>query len=225
MSLIELSDPIDDLPLTFRLRALNGEAKGLVILLHGVGSNENAMASLASAMPAHLQVALVRSPLAMGPHAYGYFRVNFTNAGPVIDAVAAEASRQRLKYFVEQLQLKIGLTPSQTVIAGFSQGGIMSAGLSLTEPSLVRGFGILCGRILPDIAPLIASGEALKKLSALVIHGTQDSTLPIEWADKSVACLQSLGVPLEHKRYEAQHELTPLMIKDVVSWVKTIMDI
>jgi phospholipase/carboxylesterase len=221
---MQFSDPIDDLPLIYRSRALIGQAKGLVILLHGVGSNENAMVSLASAMPAHLQVVLVRSPLVMGPHAYGYFRVNFTKTGPVIDAVAAETSRQQLKYFVEQLQLKIGLTPSQTVIAGFSQGGIMSAGLSLTEPSLVRGFGILCGRILPEIAPLIARGEALKKLSALVIHGTQDSTLPIEWADKSVACLQSLGVPLEDKRYQAQHELTPLMIKDVVSWVKTILD-
>ena len=67
------SDPIEDLPLTFRLRTTKGAAKGLVILLHGVGSNENSMAFLARSLPQDLHVALVRSPLAMGPSAYCTF--------------------------------------------------------------------------------------------------------------------------------------------------------
>ena len=48
------SDPIEDLPLTFRLRTTKGAAKGLVILLHGVGSNENSMAFLARSLPQDL---------------------------------------------------------------------------------------------------------------------------------------------------------------------------
>ena len=217
------SDPIEDLPLTFRLRTTKGATKGLVILLHGVGSNENSMAFLARSLPQDLHVALVRSPLAMGPSAYCYFRVNFTSEGPVIDEVAAESSRRQLIEFVQLLESRIGVSPSQTIIAGFSQGGIMSAGLSLTTPSLVRGFGILCGRILPEIAPLISIDKFLKNLSALVVHGTLDQTLPMAWADKSVAWLQRLGVPFEDKRYEAQHELTPFMIRDVVSWIQVTL--
>ena len=217
-------DPIEDLPLTFRLRIAKGEARGLVILLHGVGSHENSMAFLGRALPEDFHVALVRSPIAMGSSAYCYFQVNFTPSGPVIDEAAAESSRQQLIDFVALLQSRIGVPPSKTIIAGFSQGGIMSAGLSLTQPSLVRGFGILCGRILLEILPRIANDEALKKLSALVVHGTLDQTLPIAWADKSVAWLKSLGVPYEEKRYEAQHELTPLMIRDVVQWIKTSLD-
>jgi len=219
-----ISDPIEDLPLIYRLRVTKGEGKALVILLHGVGSNENSLIALASALPENLNVALVRSPLTMGPGAYCYFRVNFTIAGPVIDEVAAESSRHQLIEFVERLQSRMGVSPSETIIAGFSQGGIMSAGLSLTMPSLVRGFGILCGRILPEIEPLISNDEALKTLSALVVHGTLDQTLPIAWADKSVAWLESLKVPFEHKRYEAQHELNATMIRDTVNWVQSTLE-
>jgi phospholipase/carboxylesterase len=215
----------EDLPLQYRLRPAKGVAKGLVILLHGVGSNESGLIPLAAQLPEELDVALVRSPIAMGPSAYCAFRVNFTNAGPVIDAPAAEASRQLLAQFITQLQARLSIAPEKTIVAGFSQGGIMSAGLALTEPQLVRGFAIISGRILPEIAPLIKEGDGLKHLSALILHGTQDGTLPATWADKSALWLRALGVNFVDKRYQAQHEITPQMANDFVVWVSTTLGI
>lgn len=40
---------IDDLSLSYRLRLAEGPAQGLVVLLHGVGSNEVSMTGLAAA--------------------------------------------------------------------------------------------------------------------------------------------------------------------------------
>jgi phospholipase/carboxylesterase len=217
------SEPIEDLPLTYRLRLNEDNPRGLVILLHGVGGHENSMAFLARALPDDLKVVVVRAPHLMSPSGYCFFKVKFTANGPVIDEKAAEASRLQLIQFVELLQARLNVSPLETIIAGFSQGGIMSASLALTAPERVRAFGILCGRILPQIEPLIASEAARHQLSALILHGTLDQTLPIEWADKSSVWLNKLGVPLEDKRYEAPHELTPAMIQDTVHWVRSIL--
>jgi len=72
--------------------------------------------------------------------------VNFTAAGPVIVETEAEQSRQTLLRFVEQLQSVYSIAPRKTVIAGFSQGGILSASVALSAPDLTAGFAVLSGR-------------------------------------------------------------------------------
>lgn len=211
---------VEDLGLAYRLRPAEGPAEGLVILLHGVGSNETTLSGLAANLPDQLAVALVRSPLAMGPNAFGFFAVNFASAGPRIDADAAEASRRRLAAFVAALQARTGIAPARTIVAGFSQGGIMSAGLALTEPARVAGFGLLSGRILEEIRPLIAPRAALAHLGALVAHGEADQVLPVARAEASVALLEELGVPRVLRRYPGVgHEIPLAMAEDFRAWV------
>jgi phospholipase/carboxylesterase len=119
---IDFSPLIDDLPLAYRYRPAVGQPIGLVILMHGVGSNEDSLLGLGSFIPNNLSVVLVRSPLTMEPGANSAFSVSFTANGPKIDTAAAEASRQRLLRFIPELQLRYGVTSDQTLIAGFSQG-------------------------------------------------------------------------------------------------------
>lgn len=219
----QLPPLVEDLSLAYRLRPASGEPAGLVVLLHGVGSNEASLAGLAALLPASLSVALVRSPIPMGPASFSAFAVNFTASGPVIDADAAEASRVRLLAFIAELQARTGIAPGKTVVAGFSQGGIMSAGAALTRPQAVRGFAILSGRILPEIAPALASPEALAQLDALIVHGSFDDRLPVSWADRSHAWLKELGVRFEDRRYPAGHEVTPQIARDFVEWTTGLL--
>jgi phospholipase/carboxylesterase len=106
-----------------------------------------------------------------------------------------------------------------TVIAGFSQGGIMSASVGLTSPADVAAFAVLCGRILPEIDPLIAPRDALSALHALVMHGRSDDKLPVAWANTADAKLTALGVPHDTQLYDAGHELTARMAGDFSRWV------
>lgn len=220
---IDFSPLIDDLPLAYRYRPAVGQPIGLVILMHGVGSNEDSLLGLGSFIPENLSVVSVRSPLTMAPGAYSAFSVSFTANGPKIDTAAAEASRQRLLRFIPELQLRYGVTSDQTLIAGFSQGGIMSASLALTAPKCVRGFAILSGRILPEIEPLIARAEDLQHLSALVIHGKNDDRLPYFWAEKSTELLQAHGIPSHLLNYGIGHEITHEVATDFASWVRNIL--
>ena len=187
--------------------------KGRLLLLHGVGSNEANLASLAGSLPDDLEVLLLRGPLQIGPQGFAWYEVNFTSSGPSFEYQQAEASRQLLKRFIE------ALPRLPTVIAGFSQGGIMSASLGLTEPELIKGFALLSGRMLREIEPQIASAERLQPVSAFIAHGNRDGVLPVEWANEADAWLKRIGVVHEAHFYDMAHEIVAEELADFSHWL------
>lgn len=200
------------------VRPATGPAHGLVVLLHGVGSNERSLQALAYGLDKRLQVVLPRAPLAFGPDAFGWFTVQFGAQGPVIDPAQAEASRLLLIDYVRALQAEHGVDAAHTLVAGFSQGGIMSASVSLTAPQVARRFAILSGRILPEIAPHVPADIATRGVRGLILHGEQDSKLPFALATAAAARLQALGVDHALHGYPADHTLTAAMQADFNAW-------
>jgi phospholipase/carboxylesterase len=215
------------LPLAHRVRMpANGSAKNspCLILLHGVGANEANLVGFAQQQDPRLVVILARAPLTFGPNQYGWFNVNFTAIGPVINAEQAEQSRQTLIEFIDALPAAYGIDAAQIWVAGFSQGGILSASVGLTRPDKVAGFGILSGRILPEIAPLIASTDALKDTHAFVSHGIDDGKLSINYARTAKNVLSESGVQLTYHEYDAEHELNASMQRDFIEWITAQLD-
>lgn len=207
--------------LAYRVRpAQTGAGKApCLLLLHGVGSNESGFVELARQMDARLTVILLRAPLVLAPNRFAWFPVNFTAAGPVIDEAQAERSRRLLVNFIAALPASCDIDPGQVWIAGFSQGGIMSASVAMTVPSAVAGFGILSGRILREMLPQAAPREQLARLQAFVSHGVQDQTLGIHFAHHAREVLEELGVPLEYREYRGGHTLDAAMAGDFQRWL------
>src|SRR6516225_7411273 len=110
----------------------------LLLLLHGIGSNEQDLYGLAPFLDQRFLIISVRAPNTLGPGSYEWFEADFTLQEPV---TAYDAD------------------PKQVYLMGFSQGAIMSASVALTRPELVAGVVLMSGRILPEIRPLIASNE------------------------------------------------------------------
>ena len=130
--------------------------------------------------------------------------------------------RKTMIEFVQKLHVIHGVPARKSVIAGFSQGGIVSASVALTSPESVAGFGILSGRILPEIATVTAERERLNGLHAFVGHGDFDSKLPVVWAERSDRLLQQLGVETVSKRYPIDHTISIAMHDDFQAWVKSV---
>lgn len=198
-----------------------GTPQALLVLLHGVGANEQSLAGLAAQQDPRVQVLLPRGPLAFAPGAHGWFQVRFGPDGPVIEPEQAEASRQLLIDFVAAQQARLGIGPAQTLIAGFSQGGIMSASVALTAPRAVAGFGVFSGRILAEIESLIPADVGAHGLHGLVTHGRLDSKLPFALAERAAARLAHHGVAHTLQAYDADHALTPAMQADIRRWIDT----
>lgn len=201
-------------------RPAQGPAQGLVVLLHGVGSNEQSLLPLASAIDPRLHVLLPRGPVVFGPQAFGWFTVRFDAQGPVIDPAQAETSRLLLADWLAGQQQRLGLDARQTALAGFSQGGIMAASVALTQPQRVTSFAILCGRILPEIAPSIPADVGQAGLDALVVHGYNDDKLPYTLAEVASHRLQALGVAHQLRGYPVGHALSADMQRDTLAWLE-----
>lgn len=193
----------------------------LLVLLHGVGSNEKDLLHFANSFDERFLVVSARAPITLGHNAYGWFHVDFSTGEPVIVAEEAESSRKILKQFIKELTEQYQIDKTQIYLLGFSQGAIMSASLALTEPELVKGIVMLSGRILPEIKPLIASPEKLKHLEVFLSHGVHDTKLPLFHAEQSKALLSHLSVGLEYRTYNMGHTITSESLSDARSWLSS----
>ena len=218
------SDPVTGL--AYRVRpGLAGQGKSpCLVLLHGVGSNEAGFIDLARTLDPRLTVVLARGPITLSQSQFAWFQVSFTANGPAINPAQAEAARTTLIDFLGQLRPLLGVDPQRTWIAGFSQGGIMSASVALTAPGKVAGFGILSGRILPEVLPLVKDNPLLATLPAFVSHGVQDAVLGIHFAHHAKTVLDGLGLPLAYHEYEGGHSLHKAMIGDFSQWLGQQLD-
>jgi len=196
----------------------------LLLLLHGVGSNEHDLYGLAPFLDERFLIMSVRAPYTLGPGSYAWFEVAFTPQGPVINPEQAEASRETLITFIKEAITAYGVDPQQVYLMGFSQGAIMSASVALTKPELVAGAVLMSGRILPEIGSLIASDEELAGFPFLVVHGTSDMVLPITYGRASRGLLSSLAVDLTYHEYPMGHEVSQQSLGDVTTWLTQQLD-
>jgi phospholipase/carboxylesterase len=196
----------------------------VLVLLHGVGSNERDIAALAPAMDPRFLVVSVRSPVVLGPDAYGWFNVRFTARGPVIDAQEAKAAWETLNKFIPEVVAQHNGDASQVYIAGFSQGGIMALAALLVAPESVAGAACMSGRLLAEVLPHAAPRERLAGKPVLVLHGTGDSRLVIDNARKARTTLESLGVGLTYHELPMGHEVTSESLRLVADWLTGLLD-
>jgi phospholipase/carboxylesterase len=196
----------------------------LLLLLHGVGSNEHDLFSLAPQLDPRLLILSARAPNVIWPGSYAWFAVTFTPTGPLIDPVQAEASREVLIRFIEAAVAAYGADPDRVYLMGFSQGAIMSASVALTRPDLVAGTVLMSGRVLPEIASQTAPAARLAGLPILLVHGRADGVLPIQHGRASRALLEALPVDLEYHEYPMGHEVSAASLADVAAWLHRRLD-
>src|SRR5947207_8629985 len=214
------------LPLVYLVRQplIEAGTPPLLLLLHGIGSNEHDLYGLAPFLDERFLIISVRAPKTLGPGSYAWFEVDFTPQGPVINPEQAKASLKTLITFLKEAITAYGADPKQVYLMGFSQGAIMSASVALTQPELVAGAVLMSGRILPEIRPLIASSEELSDFPFLVVHGTADMVLPITHGRASRELLSALPVDLTYHEYPMSHEVNQESLSDVTTWLTEQLD-
>lgn len=191
----------------------------LLILLHGVGSNETDLFSLANQLPEKYLVVSARAPINLGKDSYGWYHIDFSNGKPLYNNNEAETSRQTIIKFIEELKKKFTFNHQEIYLCGFSQGGIMAYSVGLTRPDLVKGIAVMSGRLLDETKPLI-NKEKAKTLKIHISHGTQDPVLGIQYARDANAYLKTLGLSPEYHEYKDVHTINSQMLFDLITWLK-----
>lgn len=159
-----------------------------------------------------------RAPNAFGPDSFAWYPVEFTAAGPIIDAEAAEDSRLILLRFIDELIATYGVDAQRVYLMGFSQGAIMSLAVALTQPDKAAGVVAMSGRLLPELQPKIAAH--LNGLPIFMSHGLRDLIIPIGEARAARLALSRLAVRLTYREYDMGHQVTVESLNDIVAWLK-----
>ncbi len=209
-------------PLEFLIRKpkVSVENPPLLLLLHGVGSNEEDLFSLTNYLPDSLLVVSVRGPLTLAPDSYAWYEVLFTTGQPKINLEQEKESRELLLNFLEYLKENYKFDESNVWIGGFSQGAIMSYSIGLLYPDKVKGIIALSGRFLEENKVNVKISEKILNKKIFISHGRNDRVLSVEYARSMKAYLDSIGVHPHYREYEEGHRINREMLKDLIEWLE-----
>ena len=194
---------------------------GLIVVLHGWGANAQDVAFLCSMLelPAH-QFMVPNAPF---PHPYGiggkmwYDLSNSLTFGSDISTQRdLVTSRQLLIDWLISLESSTGVPLSRTMLSGFSQGGAMTLDVGLHLP--LAGLMVLSGYLHGAVSPQESVYPPI-----LMVHGRQDSVVPLSAARSAYDRLLALNATITYKEFDMGHEISPLVLNEMQQFIqKTI---
>ncbi|MEW5987199.1 MAG: alpha/beta fold hydrolase [Chloroflexota bacterium] len=197
-----------------------------LLLLHGVGSHEEDLFSLAPYLDPRFHILSLRAPLTLSPGSYAWYEIAFNGDRFRFDPHQVENARQVLMTFIQQAPQLYEIDPERVYLLGFSQGAIMSLTLALTQPELLAGVVAIAGRTLPELfrsdPPLgghLAAPAAWQDFPLLVMHGLYDPVLPIQHGRATRDHLARLPVALTYKEYDMGHYISEECLGDAARWL------
>lgn len=163
-----------------RVPPASGEApRGIVILLHGYGSNGADLISLAPIWRERLPGIVFVAPNApeICPGAPGGFQWwGLSGTSSTSRAEGARRAAPILDAFIDAELDKAGLTEDRLALVGFSQGTMMALQVGPRRARALAGIVGYSG-MLADEAALAT--EALTRPPILLVHGDADPMIPI----------------------------------------------
>jgi phospholipase/carboxylesterase len=196
-----------------RKGAAQGEARSLVVFLHGYGADGSDLLGLADVLGPHLPDAAFVAPDAPercvgGGFGYQWFPIPWLDGSPQAAADAGMAnSINDLNGFLDARLAEEGLTPDRLALVGFSQGAMMSLHVAPRRSKAVAGVVAISGRLLK---PELLAAEAKVKPPVLLIHGDQDAVVPFTDMAKAGDVLVAAGfATYGHVMHGTGHGIAP----------------
>jgi len=186
-------------------------ATPLVVLLHGRGSDERQILTLAGHLPEGPAYAAVRAPIAEGG---GY--AWFANRG--IGRPVAESLAETTAWFTTWLD-EVAPMGRPVVLVGFSGGAAFAGGLLLQDPTRYAGVAVLYGT-LPFDAGLPVTPGGLEGAHTFVAQGDQDHVIPRELLDRTWEHLTAgSGATTRSRRDPGGHGITVETLAELGDWI------
>ncbi len=199
-----------------------GTESKMIILLHGLGSDEQDLFSLTHFIPTNFTVVSARAPHSHNGSGYAWYAVDFSSGKPVGNTEQTEKSRQELLVFIQQMSDKYSIKKGNIILAGFSQGAIMSYSVAFSSPETVNKIACFGGRILEQTKSALESSTDPGSINCFIAHGTQDQMISVNDARDAKTVLTAHKVNLSYHEYNVGHTIDREMLADFIKWLDTI---
>jgi phospholipase/carboxylesterase len=185
-----------------RIEPRSGQAKQLVVFLHGYGADGNDLIEIGRAWQNLLPDAAFVSPHAprpcgQAPMGREWFPLTFRDTNE--RWVGVNAAAPVLESFLDAELKRRNLPATALALVGFSQGTMMSLHVGLRRavpPIAIVGYsGML---VVPeDIEPEVFAAQIRARSPVLLIHGDQDDLIPVQALFHAAQGLAALDIPAE----------------------------
>jgi len=192
------------------------------VLTHGRGADEHDLYPLADALdPERRLVAMLpRGPLHLPPggaHWYVVHQVGRPDPATFLPTYAA------LGAWVDAAAAASGVTADRVVLAGFSQGAVMSysVGLGTGRPP-PAGIIALSG-FVPDVDGWEPDLAARAGLPVAIGHGTLDPVIGVEFGRRARALLEDGGLDVRYQESPMAHSIDPAFLDELRGWLEGVV--
>ena len=194
----------------------------LVIMLHGFGSNMTDLPGLAPAIdPKGYVYISPNGPMEVpiGPGMTGYawtpLRANRTMED-------SSKGTRILQEFLDEILGLYGPAAGQTIVLGFSQGGVMAYQCGLVNPTVFGGI-VALSSVTPEPEELEGRLPKERNQPIFISHGIYDDIISVEMARGTKAYLETEGYHPDYNEYPIRHEISNGVLDDLVPWIKKVL--
>ena len=193
----------------------------LLLLLHGYGSNEADLFSFATELPEEYFIISARAPYDMQYGSYAWYAINFdADENKFSDHEQAIVSRDLIAGFIDELIETYPIDANQVSLIGFSQGAILSYAVAISYPEKVQKVVAMSGYLNLEIIADDYLKNDFTKLKIFASHGTVDQVIPVDWARRTPAIVEKLGIHTTYKEYPIGHGVAPQNFYDFKNWLQ-----
>lgn len=116
-----------------------------------------------------------------------------------------------------------GIPSSRIVLAGFSQGGVMTLQVGLRQPKRLAGLMALSAYL--PMSPMIEveRNAASNSVPIFMGHGIADNVVPLALGTMSRDTLIKLGYEVEWHQYPMPHSVCAEELADISAWLKRVL--
>ncbi|WP_409438856.1 alpha/beta hydrolase [Psychromonas sp. GE-S-Ul-11] len=138
------------------------------------------------------------------------------------DITGVMESEQRLHALIQE-QIDSGITADKIVLAGFSQGGVISLFSGLRYPQKLAGvLAMSCYLPSPDHLPSELS-IANQQTPIMQHHGEQDEVVAISAGKMANTLLVDAGYPAQWQSYMMPHSVVAEQLVDIAEWIQKVL--
>ena len=204
------------------------EATAVVVWLHGLGDSGAGFAPVVPALglPADHSIRFIF------PHApeqavtinggyimRAWYDIKSMDLHDRADMQGVMASELSVQALIDE-QIAAGIPSERIVLAGFSQGGVMSLFTGLRYPQKLAGIMALsCCLPTGDVLPsqlTVANADT----PILQQHGEQDDVVPLSAGLLAKEALIAGGYPVQWQTYPMPHSVIPVQLKAISAWLQ-----
>jgi len=118
---------------------------------------------------------------------------------------------------------KRGIPSSRIVLAGFSQGGVITLQAGLRQPKRLAGLMALSAYLPMSPMVEVERNAASNSVPIFMGHGIADDIVPLALAKMSRDTLIKLGYEVEWHQYQMPHSVCPEELADIGAWLKRVL--